>query len=361
MPPVVSLTNFSAGPSALPAEVLEKARAEMLDYAGTGVSVMEMSHRSRAFEGILLDAESRLRRLLDLDEDWAVLFLQGGASLQFTMLAMAFLEGRAAYALSGAWGVKALAAARLVGEVEAVWTDEARGFRAEPYFTPGIASGYDYLHLTTNETIGGVQMSGDPPADLGAPAIVDASSDLLSRPLDPARYAMIYAGAQKNLGPAGLTLVLIRRDLMARCRTPHPMLDYRAQGKAGSLYNTPPCWSVYVTGLTLAWLEDLGGLPEIARRNATKAALIYGALEGAGSFYRLHADPGSRSTMNAIFRLPTSELEAEFLAEAEEGGMRELKGHRDVGGVRASMYNAVPVEGCAALADLLTDFAWRKG
>ena len=273
---------------------------------------------------------------------------------------MLFSTARPAYALSGAWGVKALAAARLVGPADAVWSGEARGFRAGPELSPGLAEGYDYLHLTTNETIGGVQMPEDPPAELGAPVIADASSDLLSRPLDLTRYAMIYAGAQKNLGPAGLTLVLLRRDLLARCRTPHPMLDYRAQAKAGSLYNTPPCWSIYVAGLTLAWLEELGGLSEVARRNAAKAGLVYDALRASEGFYRLHADPGSRSRMNAVFRLPSSELEAEFLAEAEVARMRELKGHRDVGGIRASMYNAVPVEGCAALAALLTDFARRR-
>ncbi len=352
--------NLSAGPSALPAEVLERARDETLDYAGTGVSVMETSHRSEAFEGILAGAEARLRRLYGLDGDWTVLFLQGGASLQFSMVPMAFLPARAAYALSGAWGVKALAAARLVGPAEALWTDEARGFRAAPELAPGVATGYDYLHVTTNETIGGVGMP-DPPPGLGAPVIADASSDFLSRPLDLSRYAMLYAGAQKNLGPAGLTVVLLRNDLLARCRTPHPMLDYRAHARAGSLLNTPPTWSVYVAALVLEWLEGLGGLPEIARRNRTKAALVYRALTGAEGFYRLHADPGARSLMNVVFRLPSPGLEEAFLLEAAANGMIGLRGHRDVGGLRASIYNAFPQEGCALLADLLADFARRKG
>lgn len=361
MPPVSpKVLNFSAGPAMLPPEVMERVAAELRDYRGTGVGVLEMSHRSTEFEGIIHAAEATLRSLLGIGDDWAVLFLQGGASMQFSQVPMNFLDDALApaqYVVTGEWGRKALAAARIVGGAEALW-DGGPDYRTTPdsLDVPEAA----YLHVTTNETIQGPQFAREIWDSNQVPVVADASSDFLSRPIDMARYAMVYAGAQKNLGPAGLTLALIRRDLLARGTAVSPMLDYRTHDKAGSLYNTPPTFAIWVTSLVLEWIAAQG-LARVGEINAEKAGLVYAALDAAPELYAVHPEPRSRSLMNVVLRLSTPELETELLAEARAAGMVELKGHRSVGGMRASLYNAVPLGHARALADLLTDFAQRRG
>ena len=329
--------NFSAGPAGLPETVRERVAEEILDYRGTGLSVMEMSHRSAEFEGIIRGAEARMRELLGLGEEWAVLFLQGGASLQFTQLAMSFGQDPAAsgalpgvYEVTGEWGRKALAAAGVLDTpLPVAGFEGGPEYRAIPASLPGVEGAY--RHVTTNETIGGVQY----PAGFfdgygGPPLVADASSDLLSRPLDMSPFAMVYAGAQKNLGIAGLTFVLLRRDFMETGRAISPMLDYRTFDKAGSLYNTPPCFAVYVAGLVLDWIAEQG-LDALGATNAEKARTVYAALDAA-PLYAVHPVREARSEMNVVFRLSTPELEVELLKEARAQGMIELQGHRSVGG-----------------------------
>lgn len=343
----------------MPVPVLERARDEMLDYRGTGMSVMEMSHRSKAFEEIVHRAEATFRRLTGLPETHRLLWLQGGASLQFTMLATCLLRTRAAYSVTGAWGVKAVEAARLVGEVALAYDGEP-DYRDAP--SEIYVEGVDYLHATSNETIGGVRYDPVAVAPSGVPLVADLSSDFLSEPTDLSAYALAYAGAQKNLGPAGLTVATISDETLDRIpKGVAPMLDYRVHAKNGSLYNTPPCWSLYVAGLVMEWMESLGGLPEIGRRNREKADAIYAAIDGSNGFYRGHAASAARSTMNVTFTLPDESLTKSFFAEALANGMDGLPGHRSVGGVRASIYNAFPVEGTHALAAFMTDFAARNG
>lgn len=344
----------------LPDPVMDRVAAELRDYRGTGMSVLEMSHRSAEFEEIIRGAETTLRNLLELGDDWAVLFLQGGASLQFSQVPMNFLEDSlppAAYSITGEWGRKALAAARIIGEAEAVW-DGGSDYRTTPSSLEVESAAY--LHVTTNETIQGPQYAEEIWTSDRIPTIADASSDFLSRPIAMDRYAMVYAGAQKNLGPAGLTLALIRRDLLDRGRAVSPMLDYRTHDKASSLYNTPPCFSIWVTGLVLEWIAAQG-LQSLGEANKAKANAIYDVLDSAPALYAVHPETRSRSLMNVVFRLPTPELEAALLSEARDKGMVELKGHRSVGGLRASLYNAVPLGHARALADLLGDFARRHG
>jgi phosphoserine aminotransferase len=357
--------NFGAGPAALPLPVLEQAQAELLDYAGTGMSVLEMSHRSKPFETIIQRAEADLRALLGLGADHAVLFLQGGASLQFAMVPMNLRAAGASadYLLTGHWSKAAFKEAQKGGRARPAGSTEATGFdripdRSELDLDPEAA----YLHFTSNNTIYGTQWSIDPEPAAGVPLVCDASSDALSRPIDVARYGLVYAGAQKNLGPAGVTLVVIRRELLAR--TPGglaAMLDYRVQAESKSLYNTPPTFAIYVLGLVLRWLLATGGLAAAAERNEEKAGLVYAAIDGSGGFYRGHAQKGSRSRMNVTFRLPSEELEAAFLKEAQAESLDGLKGHRSVGGLRASIYNACPVESVRALASFMDDFRRRRG
>jgi len=357
--------NFGAGPAVLPLGVLERVQAELLDYAGTGMSVMEMSHRSAAFEAIIHKAEADLRTLLGLAGDHAVLFVQGGASLQFAMVpANLRPEGASAdYVLSGHWSKAALKEAERSGRTRVAGSSEASRFDRVPAqneldLDPEAA----YLHFTSNNTIYGTQWSIDPEPPGSVPLVCDASSDILSRPIDVARYGLIYAGAQKNLGPAGVTLVIVRRDLLERTPGGLPaLLDYRLLAEHKSLYNTPPTFGVYVVGLVLQWLLDSGGLAEAARRNEAKAALVYEAIDGSGGFYRGHAQPGSRSRMNVTFRLQTEELEKAFLKQAPAAGLDGLKGHRSVGGLRASIYNACPLESVRALAAFMRDFQKRSG
>lgn len=352
--------NFSAGPCTLPEPVLERARDEMLDYRGTGMSVMEMSHRSAAFEGILADAEARLRRLAGLSEKHRVLFLQGGATLQFSMVPLSLLGEGAAYVVTGTWGQKAVEAARMVGPVTVAY-DAGKPYRSVPTALD-VPEGARYVHATSNETIQGVEWEPSSLLVDGPPLVADVSSDFLSKTVDFDRYGLAYAGAQKNLGPAGLTVVIVREDVLAMApEKTHPMLDYRLMAANGSLYNTPACWSIYVAGLVMEWMESLGGLTEIEARNERKAGAVYGAIDGSGGFYKGHADPEARSRMNVTFTLPDEELTKSFFAQAKAAGMDGLPGHRSVGGVRASMYNAFPEAGAAALADLMTDFVRRHG
>jgi len=357
--------NFGAGPAVLPIPVLEKVQAELLDYAGTGMSVMEMSHRSAAFEAIIGKAEADLRGLLGLGSGHAVLFLQGGASLQFAMVPANLRAGEASadYVLSGHWAKAALKEAEKTGRARVAASTEASAFDRVP--TQGeldLDPEAAYLHFTSNNTIYGAQWSTSPEPPPGVPLVCDASSDVLSRPLDVGRYGLVYAGAQKNLGPAGVTLVVVRKELLERTPGGLPaMIDYRVQAEHRSLYNTPPTFAVYVVGLVLEWLKDLGGLTEIAKRNEAKAALLYGAIDGSGGFYRGHARPESRSRMNVTFRLPSEDLEKAFLKEAQAEGLDGLKGHRSVGGLRASIYNACPIESVRALTDFMGAFRKRRG
>lgn len=354
--------NFSAGPGAIPVPVLEQARDEMLNWQGAGMSVMEMSHRGKAYLKIAEQAEDAVRTLLQVPAGYRVLFLQGGASLQFTMLAMNFLAGGSAdYVVTGSWGVKALEAARIEGDAQAVWDGKAGGYSE----VPDLASleyrpGARFVHVTTNETIQGVDYLADPSLD--ADVVCDMSSCIASRPFDLGRYAMVYAGAQKNLGPSGVCLVLLREDLLERVPSGlPPMLDYRVQAENGWMYNTPPCFSVYVVGLVCRHWVEFGGLEAVARMNEEKASVVYGAIEASGGFYKPHAAPHCRSRMNIPFTLPSEELTESFLAGAKAEGMHELKGHRSVGGCRASVYNAFPVEGCHALAGFMAEFARKNG
>lgn len=352
--------NFAAGPAMLPPPVLERAAAELADWHGTGVSVLEMSHRGREFTGIAERAEARLRELAAVPDDYRVLFLQGGATLQFAAVPLNLLPpgGRAGYVHSGAWAKKAIEEARRYGEVEVVWDGADSGYTTLPRELdppPGLA----YLHVTSNETIGGVQWQELPETE--APLVADMSSDVLSRPLDVSRFGLIYAGAQKNLGPAGLTVVIVRDELLGRARPETPTaVDYRAQADAGSMLNTPPTFAIYVAGLVFDWLAELGGLEAVGARNAGKAALLYGAIDGSG-FYESPVDPAVRSAMNVPFRLADRGLEPAFLAEAADAGLRELKGHRSVGGMRASIYNAMPLEGVQALVAFMREFERRHG
>lgn len=351
--------NFSAGPAVLPLEVLQQAQTEMLALPGVGMSVLEISHRSAPFEAILAEAQAGIRQLLHLPENYQVLFLQGGASLQFSMLPMNFLRGRkkALYLDSGAWASKAIQEAQREGTVDVVWSGKAEGYRQMPEMSslpldPEAA----YVHITSNETIEGIAWQQDP--DTGnLPLICDASSDIFSRPLEVEKYACIYAGAQKNIGPAGVTLVILRDDLLTTASQDLPtMLDYRTHVKNNSLYNTPPVFAIYLVNLVIRWLLEQGGLPAAYQRNQHKASLLYEVIDQSGGFYQGHAHPEHRSLMNVTFRLPSPELESAFAKAAEAEQMFQLKGHRSVGGIRASIYNACPLEAVEKLAELMQRF-----
>ncbi len=357
--------NFGAGPAALPLPVLERVRAELLDYAGTGMSVLEMSHRSAAFEKIIGKAEADLRALAGIGTDHAVLFLQGGASLQFAMLPANLRPAGASadYVLSGHWSKAALQEAQKQGRVRVAGSTETSGFdrvptQSELDLDPAAA----YLHYTSNNTIYGTEWPQPPEPPVGVPLVCDASSDVLSRPFDISRLGLLYAGAQKNLGPAGVTLVVVRRDLLERVPGGLPaLLDYRLMAESRSLYNTPPTFAIYVTGLVLEWLRERGGLEALAARNEAKAARLYAAIDRSGGFYLGHAHPASRSRMNVTFHLGDEAAEKAFLQQAQAEGFDGLKGHRSTGGVRASIYNACPDESVAALAGFMDEFRRRRG
>ncbi len=357
--------NFSAGPGVLPQSVLARVRDELLDWQGRGLSVMEMSHRSAAFEEIIGHAEADLRALLGLGEEFAVLFLQGGASLQFAMLPQNLRPSGASadYVLTGAWSQAALKEARKGGQARVAGSSESERFaripgQAELDLDPRAA----YLHFTSNNTIYGTEWTREPEPPAGVPLVCDFSSDALSRPLDVSRYALLYAGAQKNLGPAGVTLVVLRRELLERVPAGLPsVLDYKLMAEQRSLYNTPPCFAIYVVGLVLAWLRAQGGLAAIEAHNAAKAGQVYAVIDGSGGFYRGHAEPESRSRMNVTFRLPSAELESAFVEQASAAGLDGLRGHRSVGGLRASLYNALPPASVEALVDFMREFQRTRG
>jgi phosphoserine aminotransferase len=357
------IDNFSAGPAVLPLEVLEEAQRDLVDYQGAGLSVMEMSHRSPHYDAIHNNAIESLRSLMGISDDHAVLFLQGGASLQFSMAPMNLMHpaGKADYILTGSWSKKALKEARKEGAARIAGSSEETGFDRIPAASELDLDGEaDFVHFTSNNTIVGTQWRDEPEAG-AVPLVADMSSDILSRPIDVSRYGLIYAGAQKNLGPSGVTLVIARKDLLERAPESLPtMLDYRTHAAKNSLFNTPPCWSIYVVGLACRWLERHGGLEAMAKRNADKAARLYDLIDG-GDFYRGTAQSDSRSLMNIPFRLPSEELEARFLEATKEAGMTNLKGHRSVGGIRASIYNAMPAEGVDRLVELMREFERTQG
>jgi len=355
--------NFSAGPAILPVPVLEEAQRDMISLPGVGMSVMEISHRSKTFDEIIGRAEAGLRELMKVPSNYHVLFLQGGASLQFSMVPMNFLpaDGSADYVLTGSWGKKALKEAKKVGAVNVAATMADGGFtrvpsRDEMSLNPHAA----YVHITSNETIEGVQWKREPVVG-DVPLVADTSSDILSRQIDVSKYGMIYAGAQKNMGPSGLVVVILREDLLQRIpENLATMLDYRVHVENKSLYNTPNTWGIYILSLVCKWLQEKGGLAGMERENEEKARLVYEAID-ATDFYRGHADIDCRSTMNVTFRLPAEELEKKFVAEATAQGLDGLKGHRSVGGIRASIYNAFPRAGVEALVSFMKDFERRNG
>ena len=355
--------NFSAGPAVLPLPVLEEAQRDLVTLPGVGMSILEISHRSKHFDEIYTRAESGLRELLGLPDNYHVLFLQGGASLQFSMIPLNLLPegGSADYIVTGSWGKKAVKEAKREGAVNVAATTEDGNFtrvpgRDELKLDPHAA----YVHITTNETIQGVEWKQEP--EVGdVPLIADASSDILSQPIPVEKYALLYAGAQKNMGPSGVTLVIIRDDLLGRIPDGlHTMLDYRTHVENKSLYNTPNTFGIYIISLVCKWLKDLGGLAGMQRLNEEKAKILYDAID-ATDFYRGHADTDSRSLMNVTFRLPSEELEKQFVKEATAAGLDGLKGHRSVGGLRASIYNAFPREGVEALVSFMKDFERKNG
>ena len=358
--------NFSAGPAALPLPALEEAQRQLLVLPGAGASVMEISHRSKEFTAIIDSARDNFRKLLAIPDNYQVLFVQGGASLQFSAIPMNIMRGTgkpAEYVITGSWGGKALKEAKKEGAVNVLWDGKEENYIRVPgqddlALDPGAA----YVHITSNETIQGVQFKQEP--DTGdVPLVCDASSDILSRPLPVDTYGIIYAGAQKNIGPSGVAVVIIRDDLLERTPENLPaLLDYANLAKAKSLYNTPPTFAIYMIKLVTDWLlNDIGGLDKMTAINEQKAAMLYGTIDGSGEFYKGHAVPECRSLMNVAWRLPSEELERDFIKAAGAQGLVGLKGHRSVGGIRASIYNAMPVEGVQALCDFMKEYQAKKG
>jgi phosphoserine aminotransferase len=355
--------NFAAGPAVLPLPVLEEAQRDLLALPGVGMSVMEISHRSKTFEDILNRAIEDIRALGNIPANYKVLLLQGGASLQFSMVPMNLLgPGQTAdYIVTGGWAQKAVKEAKRVGKTNIAWDEGAEVFTRVPKqnelkLTPGAA----YVHMTSNNTLFGTQWKSLP--DVGdAPLVSDTSSDMFSRPIDVSKHSLIYAGAQKNLGPSGVTVVIVREDMLARSQDSLPtMLNYKTHAENNSLYNTPPTFGVYVLGLTMKWLRGIGGLDAIAKINERKAAKLYAEIDRTG-FYRGTAAKDSRSLMNVTFRLPSEELEKAFVKESTAAGLDGLKGHRSVGGMRASIYNAFPEEGVDTLVQFMREFERKRG
>lgn len=348
----------------MPLPVLERAREELLSTGGSGMSVMEMSHRSKQFSAILEGAERGLRELLKAPDNFKILFLQGGAAMQFSMVPMNFLprDRSADYVTTGYWGSRAAAEARRCGDVNVIYSGEEDGFRSVPVqselrFSPEAA----YVHYTSNETIDGVEFKYELDAG-GIPVVCDASSNILSKPFDLEKYALIYAGAQKNIGPSGVTLVIIRDDMLERVpANQHALLDYRHIAENGSLANTPNTWGIYIIGLVCDWLKQQGGVSAMQARNEEKADLLYKCIDSSDGFYVGHAEKNCRSLMNVTFRMSSAELDEKFCVEAEAIGLDGLRGHRSVGGIRASIYNAFPREGVEALIDFMGDFSARNG
>ncbi|MCX7896637.1 MAG: 3-phosphoserine/phosphohydroxythreonine transaminase [Rhodocyclaceae bacterium] len=355
--------NFSAGPACLPEEVLRQAAEEMLDWHGSGQSVMEMSHRGKEFISIAQQAEADLRDLLGIPAHYKVLFLQGGASLQFEMVPINLLRGKpiADYVNTGEWSKKAIKAAKNFCHVKVVASSEDKNFTYVPdVATWQLTAGAAYVHYTANETIGGVEFDFIPETG-DVPLVCDMSSNILSRPIDVAKFGLIYAGAQKNIGPAGLTIVIVREDLVGQAQPKPPaMLDYKTHVDAESMYNTPPTYAIYIAGLVFQWLKRQGGVAAIEAKNVAKAQMLYDYLDST-DFYRNPVEKRFRSRMNVPFTLADPALDEEFLKGAKARGLVQLKGHRSVGGMRASIYNAMPIEGVAALIDYMKDFERQKG
>jgi phosphoserine aminotransferase len=356
--------NFSAGPAVLPAEVLQQAKEELLDWHGSGMSVMEMSHRGKEFIAIAEKAEADLRELMNIPANYKVLFLQGGASAQFAMVPLNLLRGRksADYINTGEWSKKAIKEARKFGGVNVAATSEATNFSTVPpqkdwKLDPDAA----YVHYTPNETIGGVEF-GFVPQTGNVPLVADMSSTILSRPIDVTQYGLIYAGAQKNIGPAGLTIVIVREDLIGAAAAGTPsMFDYKIHAENGSMYNTPPTYAWYIAGLVFEWLKKKGGLKGMAEINRRKADKLYAFIDASGGFYRNPVEKPSRSWMNVPFTLKSVTLDEPFLKGAKAAGLIQLKGHRSVGGMRASIYNAMPEAGVDALIAYMQDFLRKNG
>ncbi|MGQ0633222.1 MAG: 3-phosphoserine/phosphohydroxythreonine transaminase [Planctomycetaceae bacterium] len=349
--------NFSAGPAVLPVEVLEEARANLLSLGDTGIGILEHSHRGKAYEAVHAQAEALVRELAGIPPQYRVLFLQGGASLQFSMVPMNFLRAgqTADYLITGAWSQKAAAEARRCGNVHVACSSEDRNFCYIPHSTE-FSPRPEYVHFTSNNTIFGTQFAREPEVPAGVSLVCDASSDIYSRPIDVPKYALIYAGAQKNLGPAGVTLVIIRDDLVAKGpKELGTMLQYRTYADERSLYNTPPTFAIYVLGLVCQWIKRRGGLESIHERNRAKAGKLYRYLD-EGRLFRPTADADSRSLMNVTFVTGDAKTDERFLAAATKAGLDGLKGHRSVGGMRASLYNAFPPEGVDALVELMREF-----
>ena len=350
--------NFGAGPCTLPLPALEEAQKEFVDYGGAGMSLIEMSHRSEAYESVHNDALQLVRRLFAVPDEFEVLFLQGGASLQFSMVPLNLLAAgdSAGYVVGGSWGKRAIADAGHYGDAYAAWDGESEAFTRMPATDElEIKSGTRYLHVTSNETIHGIRMTGWPQTDVRL--VADMSSDYLTRPIPWELFDVVYGGAQKNLGPAGLTIVFVRRTVLADTnRDQGAYLRWDIHADKNSLYNTPPVFAIYMMGKTLQWIENEGGLPAMEAAAEARATMIYGVIEGSDGFYSSPVEAGSRSHMNVVFRLPDDATEKRFLADAEDQHMMGLKGHRSVGGMRASMYNAMPMSGVEALASLMDTF-----
>ncbi|MBM3807162.1 MAG: 3-phosphoserine/phosphohydroxythreonine transaminase [Acidimicrobiia bacterium] len=355
--------NFSAGPAVLPVTVLEEAQRDLVALPGVGMSVLEISHRSKTFEGILARTEQDLRTLGGVPANYQVLFLQGGASMQFSMVPLNLLTSgsTADYIVTGGWSQKAVKEAQRVGAVHIAGSTESENFSRIPRQDElKLTTGAAYVHFTTNNTLFGTEWAHEPSVgDL--PLVADTSSDMFSRSIKVSKYGLIYAGAQKNLGPSGVTLVIIRQDLLARSsKSLHTMLNYAVHAENGSMYNTPPCFGIYLMGLVMKWALAQGGLEAIGRINERKASKLYAEIDRSG-FYRGTAEKNSRSRMNITFRLPSEELENRFVKESTAAGLDGLKGHRSVGGMRASIYNAFPEEGVDALVSFMQEFESKNG
>ena len=360
----MTIYNFSAGPAVLPKDVLLQAQAELADWQGSGMSVMEMSHRGKEYMGIHAQAEADLRQLMGIPANYKVLFLQGGAHLQFSMIPLNLLRGKASadYVNTGEWSKKAIGEAKKFGGVNVVVDNKDKNCSYVPAFDtwqrdPNAA----YLHYTPNETIGGVEFNWIPETG-DVPLVADMSSNILSRTLDVSKFGLIYAGAQKNIGPAGLTLVIVREDLIGQVPTGTPtMLDYKTHADNESMYNTPPTYGIYMAGLVFQWLKKNGGIAAMEQANIAKADLLYGAIDASNGFYNCPVNLADRSRMNVPFTLKDAALDSEFLKQADQHGLLQLKGHRSVGGMRASIYNAMPLAGVQALVDFMSQFAKRHG
>ena len=356
--------NFNAGPAVLPLDVLKEAQAELLNFKNSGMSIMEISHRSKPYEEVHNNTIKTVKELMGLGDEYEVLFIQGGGSMQFDMIPMNFLtEGKVGnYVVSGAFAKKALKEGKLIGATHVAATSEAENFNYIPKAEDiKVSENAAYLHLCYNNTIFGTEWNYIPETN-GVPLIADMSSDILSRPIDFSKFDMIYAGVQKNLGPAGVCIVIIRKSMLESLPEGLPtMLRYDTYSKNNSLYNTPPAFSIYIVGKVVNWIKNNGGLVAMEKRNKEKAAIVYDAIDNSNGFYRGHAQKDSRSNMNVTFRLPSEELEKQFIAEATADGLGGLKGHRSVGGLRASIYNAMPKEGCQKLADFMAEFQRKNG